>query len=817
MGPSRALYPDSRFRNSSNYVPNRYVAGGRTTDLVVNDRCVRGDCVMYITPAGGGVWRTDDAMARPISWDYLGGPLGINAAGTVTIDSSDRSGDTVWVGTGEANICGSGCVAGVGLYRSTDGGDSWSRTLGRNKLGGKGIGEIALDPRDNGTVYAATTTALRGMSSVCCSGVTRPVPGAARWGLYKSTDNGRSWTFVHNGSRDETECTGSLDEFNNVDPTACSPRGVRDIEIDPSDPNTLYAASYARGVWRSTNRGATWRQVKESLNPEVIQTRAMFDVVAMPDGDTRMYVHEGNVGAPYSRLFRSDDVATGAPSFTDLTSADPADEGYATYNQCGAQCWYDLFVYSPDGHPRIVYTGGSYAYDETGGISNGRGVVLSTDAGRSGTDMTMDGTDQVHPNALHPDQHALVTHPDDPFTFFESNDGGVMRSSGRFSDRSSYCADRGLEDPELRRCEQLLSRVPKRLLSMNDGLSTLQFQSLSVSNEDPDLLQGGTQDNGTWQSDGNEVVWRNTIIGDGGQSGFDADKANFRFHNFFDASTEVNFNNGNTGDWIWTADPIYGQSGTEFYAPVISDPRVGGTMFAGTGRSVYRTTTYGLGDRTIAEAQEVCNTWTGTFDEQCGDWRQTGLVPLTDGAFGGRAGGGVAAIERTRADTSTAWAATTTGRVFLSTNVDATNPRRVSWRRLDDDSRTDPNRFVSSISVRPDKPKVAYVSYSGFDASTPKTPGHVFRVRWDGHRATWTDLSDDLDDLPVTDLVRDNVTGDLYASTDFGVLRRAAGSSAWTLAARGMPKVEVAGLTILPGQRILYAASHGRSAWRLNL
>ena len=79
------------------------------------------------------------------------------------------------------------------------------------------------------------------------------------------------------------------------------------------------------------------------------------------------------------------------------------------------------------------------------------------------------------------------------------------------------------------------------------------------------------------------------------------------------------------------------------------------------------------------------------------------------------------------------------------------------------------------------------------------------------------DRSYDFGDQPVTDLVRDGVTGDLYASCDFGVLWLAAGTTTWTSAAPGMPNVEVAGLTILPQDRILYAASHGLSAWRLNL
>ena len=139
----------------------------------------------------------------------------------------------------------------------------------------------------------------------------------------------------------------------------------------------------------------------------------------------------------YSRLFRSDDVATGAPVFTDLTSPDPAQPGFATFNQCTGQCWYDAFVHTPKGHPNMVYAGGSYSYGEV--IANKRAVVLSMDAGVSGTDMTFDGTDSLHPNGLHPDQHDLVTNPNNPLQFFETNDGGVMRSSGDLVNRSSWC------------------------------------------------------------------------------------------------------------------------------------------------------------------------------------------------------------------------------------------------------------------------------------------------------------------------------------------------------------------------------------------
>jgi hypothetical protein len=249
--------------------------------------------------------------------------------------------------------------------------------------------------------------------------------------------------------------------------------------------------------------------IKATLNAGNANTRPELAATTLPNGKTRMYVYEGhtNASGQYSRLFRSDDVATGVPVFSDLTSNDPANPGYGTFNLCTGQCWYDLLVYTPPGYPDIVYVGGSYLYGEA--FSNKRGVMLSTDAGVTSTDMTMDATDIYHPNGLHPDQHALVTHPNNPYQFFEVNDGGVMRSSGEFADVSAWCDDlnRNLTEPRLSRCKQLLSRVPTKLEGLNRGLPTLQFQSLSVCPFNVNLLQGGTQDNGTWQRKGNPVKW----------------------------------------------------------------------------------------------------------------------------------------------------------------------------------------------------------------------------------------------------------------------------------------------------------------------
>lgn len=811
VGPSVALYPFTEFRNSFNYVPNTYVASGRTTAIAIDPRCTNGHCRLWIFAAGGGVWRTKNALSGQPHWKFLSGEFGIQSGSSITLDPNDSSGDTLYVGTGEANASGDS-AAGVGMYKSTDGGDRWIGPLGASVFAGRAIGSIAVRPGDPDTIYAATTRAVLGISSVSGGGVSL-IPGAAAWGLYKSTDGGSTWTFLHNGSPLASECDTVAEAIAVGSP--CSLRGVRRVALDPLDPDTVYAGSYARGVWRSEDAGATWVQIKASLNPNTNTMRPELAVTELPNGKTRMYVYEGAQGTPSARLFRSDDVATGAPAFANLSNSSVSNPGYATHNLCTGQCWYDSFVYTPAGHPDIVYIGGSYSYGEN--LSNKRGVMLSTDAGATATDMTMDATDQLHPNGLHPDQHALVTNPDDPFQFFEVNDGGVMRSNGEFEDVSAFCddPDRGLVEPALGRCRQLLSRVPAKLTGMNKGLTTLQFQSLSVSPFNARLLQGGTQDNGTWETPGNPVKWENTMIGDGGQSGFDAANHKFRFHTFFDASPDVNFSKGDIADWNWIGDPIFGTGGF-FYVPIISDPVVSKTMFVGAA-NVWRTKTWGMGSMTLDEFRGHCNEWTGDFAVVCGDWVQIASPSLVSAALGTRAGSAVSSVERARSDTSTAWASTGTGRVFISKNVNAERATAVTWTRID--LPTTPDRFVSSIYVSRTNANRAWVSYTGFDATTPATPGHVFEVTYDPvlGTATWVDRSYDLDDIPITDIARDDVKGDLYAASDFGVYRLRSGATSWSLAADGMPNVEVAGLTIVPHERRLYAATHGMGAWLLKL
>ena len=148
VGPKNALYPLFGMRDLTQYVPNAYYAASRINAMALSPSCRPGHCRMWIGPAGGGVWRTENALADTPSWKYLTGDFEINAIGSITLDPTDSTGNTIWVGTGEGNTCGSGCVHGQGLYKSTDGGDSWTGPYGKSVFGGRGVSSIAVDPGD---------------------------------------------------------------------------------------------------------------------------------------------------------------------------------------------------------------------------------------------------------------------------------------------------------------------------------------------------------------------------------------------------------------------------------------------------------------------------------------------------------------------------------------------------------------------------------------------------------------------------------------------------------------------------------------------
>jgi len=820
IGPSTAVDPAILTFSGA-----QYITSGRITALAIAPSCTNGKCRVYVAAAGGGVWRTDTALGTP-SWTFLSGSFGTNAIGSLLLDPSDSKGDTIYAGTGEPNASGDS-EAGVGIYKSTDGGGTWALVPGSDIFFQRAIGQMALD--NAGNLLVPIASAVRGVSSVTSGASSSPATGhpLTRRGLYRQT--GTTFTRI----------------FTAPTPT----RGSTTVKVDPTHAGLIYVNAFGGGaiagdggIWRSTDNGASFTQIfvpKDTTSTAVSFAieRDEFDVTTLPNGATRMYVGAGTFNSPANgdsteaTFWRSDDVssATIAP-FASFG-------GVQVLNYCTGQCWYDNYVVTPAGNPDIVYLGGSFSYGQLNGISNARGVLLSRNAGVDWTDQTRDATTAapapgsccnstaVAGNSIHPDQHAIVVNPNNPLQFFEGSDGGLVRSTGTLSNISSQCAARGLTGSDLTFCQALLSAVPSQLSSLNSGLSTLQFQSVSVAADNAGHVQGGTQDNGTFDNNGGSTTtWPQIIYGDGGQSGFSATNSSRRFNTFFGQANDANFRNGDPSKWVIISAPIINSpEASYFYPPIIADPNpaAAGTIFQGS-FSVWRTQDWG-GNQAFLEAN--CPEFTTSATQAgCGDFAPIGsgsTSDLTSSVWGSdRTGGAIAWLQRTTQNTGTLWAATGTGRVFVTDNANSTTAS-VTWNRLDDKASNDPPRAISAISIDPTNPHHAWVSYNGYNINTPATPGHVFEVNWNGTSssfgATWTDISHNLPDFPITALVRDDVTGDLYAGSDFTVMRLANGSTTWTMAGTGLPMVEVPGLTIVPGARILYAATHGRSAWSLAL
>lgn len=279
------------------------LTSGRIVDIEVHPL---DKATYYIAAGSGGIWKTTNNGA---TWSAIFENEGSYSIGDVAIDP--RNPERVWAGTGESNAQRS-VGWGDGVYRSDDGGRTW-RNMGLKNS--EHIGRIAVDPRDSDTVYVAAQGPLWG-------------PGGDR-GLYKTTDGGKTWKAILTAS-ENTGCSdvaidprdskvlyasmwqrrrhiwtyvgggpeGSLQKSADGGATWTKLRsglpgedlGRIGIAVSPANPDVVYAtieaANSAGGLFRSTNRGATW----ERRNPFHAQNMYYAQIIADPKDVDRVYV-----------------------------------------------------------------------------------------------------------------------------------------------------------------------------------------------------------------------------------------------------------------------------------------------------------------------------------------------------------------------------------------------------------------------------------------------------------------------------------------------------------------------------------------------
>jgi hypothetical protein len=780
------------------YTGNPSHVSGRTTAIVV----APDGKTVYLGTAGGGVWKTSDITSAKPTWNPIGDSIPSQAIGSLTLSHG-----TLYVGTGEANGS-SDNEAGMGLFKSTDGGQTFSEVDGFHQYAeDRSISSFAVDPTDSRHLLVGTMLGRHGSSSV--NGGRMTPPGAAPLGLYESTDGGATWTQVIDEPQDPVD--GSSANGNDF-----FRGGVTKVEFDPNDPTTTYASVSDYGLYRREAGDTSYSRIYSIKTPGGAATsslsRVEFDATSA-GGKTRIYLGDATFyNNSVAGFLRTDDAATPTPTWTTLSSTSKSSTGYDSYNFCQGQCYYDMVVTTPVGQPDTVVLSGSMNYNEIFTAhqpSNGRAIIRSTNAGQSFTDMTND----VANNGLHPDQHALAFMPGHPDQWVLGDDGGAAVESGPFVDRSADCAGRGLGSQDLANCQRWLSAIPTSNRDVNSGLQTLQFQSMTVQGN---VVQGGTQDNGSWESDypGGPAE---TVGGDGGNSYIDPANAQIRMHTYYSPQVDVTFQGSDPTGWDWVADPLLGSGeASSFYIPVEGDKTAPGTVYTGL-QHIWRTTDNG-GDR--ASLDRHCNEFTGDFTITCGDWQKlggsglNGPGDLSGTAYGSdNAGAGNYVVFQAHAQrkTNILWAATRRGRLFISTNVNASDPSSVTFTRLDQTAVGGalPTRFISGISLDPNNPYHAVISYSGYSAYA--AGGHLYDVTYDPatQKITARDISADLGDQPLTAVAYDWRTGAIYAATDWGVLVQPAGSNHWRTTP-GMPQVAVYGLTIDDAGKRLYAATHGR-------
>ncbi len=341
--------------------------GGRITDLAPHPT---NPDILYVASATGGVWKT---MDRGESWTQLSDDWGYLSIGNLAIDPQNP--ETIYVGTGEANASfDSGTLLGNGIYKSTDGGDTWEQ-MGLDKS--EHIARLVVDPNNSNRIYAAATGRVYGRNE--------------ERGVYVSEDAGETWErklFIN-------------------DTTACI-----DLVVNSNDSDIVYAAMWERvrypwgrqyaggnsGIYRSKDGGETWDELTDGLpvterddlgriglaisksNPDILYATFTYDEV-------RNFFHS---------MYRT---ADGGDTWERVEDGDLLDV-YVSFG------WYFGNVRVHPENPQQVYTMGVDLY-------------RSTNNGNSWTRWTSN---------MHVDFHALEYHPANPDIMYIGNDGGLYIS-----------------------------------------------------------------------------------------------------------------------------------------------------------------------------------------------------------------------------------------------------------------------------------------------------------------------------------------------------------------------------------------------------
>ena len=689
------------------------------------------------------------------TWTSLGpGPLAsgstnFNVSGRITgIAGSPTDANTIYVAT-----------AGGGVWKTTDDGITWTPFTDTQPT--LSMGAIAIAPSNHLVLYAGTGEANNSGDS-----------NYGR-GILVTTDGGATWTIE----------TGPSGVFNT------QRMSTSEIAVDPTNANVAYAAmadfgvngvyngtpgsSNGPGIWKTTDGGASWKNLTTSINSQDPWSAVVVD----PNAPSTVYAalgrYDGRPSSGTNGVYKSVDggttwtLLTGAPNGTTagrislaisksnapgilyvttqssstfgLLSVVRSDNGGVSFvtvsppNYMGAQGWYDQWAAVDPTNSAIVYVGGSAGTNS---------ILRSTNSGATWSDIS---TGAVSPFASpHADHHGVTF--DSNGKLLDGDDGGIYR----------------LNNPS----------APS-WTDLNGNLETIQFEGIGLHPTDVNKVIGGSQDNGTELFTGS-TLWTETDGGDSGFAKFSSTNGSRVYHQIPIASFGTNFfrrsdDGGNT--WVTKTSNISVDTTQNFYAPFVVDPANGDRVLYGTTR--------------VWETVDGGDSWSVISQVGVNGWNPTGA--------------NVDSIGLAPSDVNTIYASAA-GRIFLTANHGAT------WT-----DRSIPGVItIADIEVDPHNALTAYAVLPYFSTS-----GNVFRTTNGG--TTWTNISSNLPSDPVWSLQIDTTTSPstLYLGTDNGVYVSTNLGSSWNRFGAGLPDAQVFQIALNENLHVLCAGTHGRGVWEI--
>ena len=288
--------------------------GGRVTDV---EKIPGTPSTIFVAAASGGIFRSQNDGQ---SWTPVFDDQATLSIGDMAVAPSNS--DIMYVGTGEANA-GGGSIAydGLGVYRTTDGGDTWE-PLGLDNVGS--IGRVVVDPVDPDRAYVAAMGTLFSKND--------------ERGVYRTTDGGDSWEQVLFVS----DSTGAID-----------------LVMHPDEPMTLYAAMWERvrtpiqrtyhgpttGLYKSTDGGSTWTELTTDL-PQFPFEKGRIGLAIAPSDPQRVYAAYANSTGYLEGVFRSSNAGS---TWDELPLTDLQSVPY--------EWWFNRLIVSPDDPDRLFYMG----------------------------------------------------------------------------------------------------------------------------------------------------------------------------------------------------------------------------------------------------------------------------------------------------------------------------------------------------------------------------------------------------------------------------------------------------------------------------